>query len=441
MKEYLDLIFSSDLNDVAVIDNGKKIRYSALLDRFEKWKIRLADFPPQSVIAYVGEFSADSISLTLACIACKQVAVPLSREAYKEIDFFVEAGQLEYIFNTETGNLKKTGKTANHDLFGELKESKNAGLILFSSGTTGVSKAILHDLELILEKFLVRRQTLRGITFLLLDHIGGVNTLFYQLSNRGTIVTISDRSPESVCMTIEKYKVELLPVSPSFLNLLILSEAYEKYDLSTLKLVTYGTEVMPEWTLNKIGKILPNVKLQQTYGLSELGILRSKSKSNESLFVKVGGEGFETKIRNQTLWVKAKSSMLGYLNAPSPFDDEGWYDTGDLVEEDYDGYIRFLGRKSDVINVGGQKVFPAEVESRLQEIPGVIDTLVYGEKNLMLGQIVVAKIRTSKKLSNRDAKTMIYDHLKGNISEYKIPIRVISTQEELTTFRFKKRRN
>ena len=205
--------------------------------------------------------------------------------------------------------------------------------------------------------------------------------------------------------------------------------------------MTYGTEVMPEWTLNKIGKILPNVKLQQTYGLPELGILRSKSKSNESLFVKVGGEGFETKIRNQTLWVKAKSSMLGYLNAPSPFDDEGWYDTGDLVEEDNDGYIRFLGRESDVINVGGQKVFPAEVESRLQEIPGVIDTLVYGEKNWMLGQIVVAKIRNSKKLSNRDAKTMIYDHLKGNISEYKIPIRVISTQEELTTHRFKKRRN
>ena len=222
MKEYLDLIFNTDLDDGAFIDDGKEIRYSELLDRFEKWKIKLVQFPPQSVLAYVGDYSAESISMTLACIECKQVAVPLSREAYKEIDFFVEAGELEFIFDSDTGNLKKTGKKANHKLFGKLKKSKNAGLILFSSGTTGVSKAILHDLELILEKFLLRRQTLRGITFLLLDHIGGINTLFYQLSNRGTIVTITDRSPEAVCMAIEKYNVELLPVSPSFLNLLIL---------------------------------------------------------------------------------------------------------------------------------------------------------------------------------------------------------------------------
>ena len=95
MKEYLDLIFKSDLNDVAVIDKGKEIKYSELLDRFEKWKLKLAEFPPQSVIAYVGDYSADSISMTLASIACKQIAVPLSREAYNEIDYFVEAGELE----------------------------------------------------------------------------------------------------------------------------------------------------------------------------------------------------------------------------------------------------------------------------------------------------------------------------------------------------------
>ena len=69
--------------------------------------------------------------------------------------------------------------------------------------------------------------------------------------------------------------------------------------------------------------------------------------------------------------------MLGYLNAPSPFDAEGFFDTGDLVETDGE-WVRFLGRKSDVINVGGNKVHPAEVESVLLQMDNVADAVVGG---------------------------------------------------------------
>lgn len=93
---------------------------------------------------------------------------------------------------------------------------------------------------------------------------------------------------------------------------------YKKFDLSSLQTVTYGTEVMPESTLKRFHALYPNIKLQQTYGLSEVGILRSKSKSSDSLWVKVGGEGFETRIVDGLLEIKAKSAMLGYLNAPVP---------------------------------------------------------------------------------------------------------------------------
>ena len=70
-----------------------------------------------------------------------------------------------------------------------------------------------------------------------------------------------------------------------------------------------------------------------------LGVLRSKSKSNDSLWVKVGGDGYETRIVDGILQIKAESAMLGYLNAPSPFTDDGWFITGDEVLEK-DGYIR-----------------------------------------------------------------------------------------------------
>ena len=97
----------------------------------------------------------------------------------------------------------------------------------------------------------------------------------------------------------------------------------------------------------------------QTYGLSELGILRSKSKGPDSLWVKVGGEGFETRVIEGLLEVKAKSAMLGYLNAPSPFTEDGWFKTGDSVLTDGE-FIKILGRESEIINVGGEKVYPME---------------------------------------------------------------------------------
>ena len=68
------------------------------------------------------------------------------------------------------------------------------GLVLFSSGSTGENKAVLSDFDRLLEKFKVPRQRLVTLTFLLFDHIGGVNTLFYTLSNGGTVVTVQSRS-------------------------------------------------------------------------------------------------------------------------------------------------------------------------------------------------------------------------------------------------------
>ena len=94
------------------------------------------------------------------------------------------------------------------------------------------------------------------LVFLLLDHIGGINTLFYTLSNGGTIVLARDRSAASVCEAIEAARVELLPTSPTFLNLLLLGRAWERYDLSSLRRITYGTEVMPEHTLRLANEAL-----------------------------------------------------------------------------------------------------------------------------------------------------------------------------------------
>jgi acyl-CoA synthetase (AMP-forming)/AMP-acid ligase II len=232
----------------------------------------------------------------------------------------------------------------------------------------------------------------------------------------------------------------LLPTSPTFINLLLLSEAYKRYDLSSLQMVTYGTEVMPESTLNRFHELFPNVKLLQTYGLSEVGILRSKSKSSDSLWVKVGGEGFETRVRDGMLEIKAQSAMLGYLNALSPFTEDGWFMTGDAVEQEGE-FIRILGRKSEIINVGGEKVYPAEVESVLQRMEGVEDVAVSGEKNPITGNIVKARVKLRNPESPQEFRKRMHSFCAGKLARFKIPQKVVLVDTDFRGERFKKMRN
>ena len=329
-----------------------------------------------------------------------------------------------------------TGRIASHAYYKTLQESGNPGLVLFSSGSTGKHKAAVHDLKALLKKFSVPRHCYRTLVFLQLDHIGGVNTLFYTLSNAGAVVVSEGRTPRQVCEAIATHHVELLPTSPTFLNLLLLSEEQQRHDLSSLKLITYGTEPMPAHTLQKVHALFPEVKLLQTYGLSELGILRSQSRESGSLWMRVGGEGFETKIVDGRLFIRASSAMLGYLNAPNPFDADGYFDTGDLAEVDGE-WIRILGRKSEIINVGGNKVFPLEVENALLALANVEDVAVHGEPNPITGQVVVATIRLTQPEEAVAFKTRMKLFCADKLAGYKVPAKVRFV-DTLHSERFKK---
>jgi acyl-CoA synthetase (AMP-forming)/AMP-acid ligase II len=155
--------------------------------------------------------------------------------------------------------------------------------------------------------------------------------------------------------------------------------------------------------------------------------------------VKVGGEGFQTKIVDGILWIKAQSAMLGYLNAPSPFDADGWLCTQDAVEEEGE-YLRILGRRTEIINVGGQKVYPGEVESVLLELENVNDATVYAEPNPLLGQIVAARLNLAEPEPLPDLKRRVRDHCRARLAAYKVPVKVEVTERDPYNARFKKLR-
>ena len=170
----------------------------------------------------------------LALIERAAILVPLTSTVEASKPRFRQIAEVEWIVEPNGGRRdggpRRPGPTATHPLVQRLKDEGHPGLVLFSSGTTGEPKGALHDFVPLLEKFLVRRKDLRTMAFLLFDHIGGVNTMLYTLSNGGTLVVVDDRSPDNVCRAIEAHGVELLPTSPTFLNLLLMSGAQERHD-------------------------------------------------------------------------------------------------------------------------------------------------------------------------------------------------------------------
>jgi long-chain acyl-CoA synthetase len=428
----------------AIVWDGQAFSYGQLLERVAAWQAELDrhDVGPGQVVTLEGDYSPNAVSLLLALIDRGAIVVPLTKSVEAHREEFLQIAEVQIVFSLDAKDgwrVERRPAQVTNPLTCQLIDAGHPGLVLFSSGSTGKSKAALHNFTPLLEKFQLPRHARVTLTFLLLDHIGGVNTLFYTLANGGTVVAVPSRDPELVCQAIAAHRVQTLPTSPTFLNLLLISEAYTRHDLGSLELITYGTEVMPESTLTRLHQIFPQVQLLQTYGLSELGILRSKSKDSGSLWVKVGGEGFETKVVDGVLWVRAKSAMLGYLNAPSPFDAEGWMNTQDMVEVDGE-YIRILGRRSEMINVGGQKVYPAEVESVLLQMPNVRDAAVVGEANPITGQIVTARLTLFEPEELGPLKRRVRAFCAERLAPFKVPVKITVTEQEQHSARFKKMR-
>lgn len=314
-------------------------------------------------------------------------------------------------------------------------ELDGSGLVLFSSGTSGEPKGMLHNFDALLKRYqrLSPRQD-RCLLLLLIDHIGGLDSAFRCLFSGSTLVIPDARTPEAAGEAIAKHKVNVLPASPTFLNLMLLAHIPEKHDLSSIEIVAYGAEPMPQALLHRLNEAFPQAQLQQKFGTSETGSIRIKSAENESLFFRIDDSDTEWKIVDDELWLKTPSRILGYLNATdSKLEANGWYRTGDLVETDHNGNLRIIGRASALINVGGQKVHPAEIEAILSEIEGIEAVHVYSKEDPITGNAVACEIVTSARKELREWKRAIRSHCRGKLAPWKIPSSVrVSTEITLS---------
>ena len=428
---------------IAIVFKNQNYSYDDLYNQIKKIENELLPtIEKGKVVSILSDYSFESIALLIALYKNKNIIVPITTTIESEIKERIEESYSDKIIKIVDNKylIEENNSDDKHQMIKNLQDNSQSGLILFSSGSTGKPKAMIHNFDNLVEHYKDKKEkSLNMILFLMFDHIGGLNTLLNILSMGATMIIPENRNADDVCKLLQDYKIMVLPSSPTFLNLILMSKANEKYDLSSLRMITYGTETMPDSLLNRLKEAFPRVKFLQTFGTSETGIANTSSKSSNSTFMKIDDPELEYKIVDNELWLKSKTQVMGYLNSSmDSFTEDGWFKTGDLVEATEDGYIKIIGRNKEVINVGGEKVLPNEVESLILEIPEIEDCMVYGEVNIITGQTVVCDVVLKYELTQNEIKKIVRKFCKDKLDAYKIPTKVNVVDKTNFGDRFKK---
>lgn len=373
----------------------------------------------------VGEHGPAATAWLLALAEAGHFVAPLSGNAAEHPAklALINAQWIVVAEATEWKLLPRVDEPSAHPLFQQLREQGAAGLILFSSGTSGAPKAMVQDFGKLLAAYDSRHESNLPVLALLgFDHIGGLNTLFGCLAAGSLLVVPPSRAPSDVGAAIARYRVAVLPASPTFLSLLLAASVVT--ELASLRVITYGTEPMPESLLLRLKAAFPRARFIQTFGTSETGISRTESPDAGSTFLRFDDPQLEWKVVDDELWLRSQTQIAGYLNASNErFTADGWFRTGDKVEQGLGGTLRILGRVGELINVGGEKLMPAEVESVILTVSGVADCRVRGEANALTGQTVVVDI-VSLTTDQEALRSAIRSACRARLARHKIPTRV-----------------
>ena len=435
-----NLIFNPFLGNQAIIQNGIRYTYAELLDVVnDKRRVLNEHFNEPSLLLLRGDFTLHGIAWLLALLAENHVVYLLASSKIVDITLWQHLG-IQAQINSEANHIDQFEVASKSDAIYNLLQNKQGGLLFLSSGTSGEAKLILHSSSRLLGKYNQSKKAFTTLGFLLFDHIAGFDTLMYTLHAGGTLVTLPNRQTNTVIQHLVDYKVEVLPTTPSFISLLLFEDKFTPAFLPNLKIITFGSERMNSFTLERLlERFAHAVRCEQKYGLTELGSLVLKSKPGDPSWIKLDNRFAAWKVIDNELYIKTSSSLIAYIYPDSEKICDEWFNTNDQVVVDGE-WIKILGRNSDIINVGGQKVYPAEVEAVIQSMPNVLQVVVSAESHPLMGQVVKATIQLDQMENEKTFKSSLRQYCKDKLASYKVPVIVNLSSSSLMTERFKAQR-
>ncbi len=323
----------------------------------------------------------------------------------------------------------------------------DASVIIYSSGSTGLPKAILassfsimSSIESFIKEYELKKQDI-NLAFLPFFHIFGLATgvALAVLSGYTSIIPES-KSPDLIIELIDKYKCTIFNSVPAMMLAIIGAKTFASEKLASLRVSVLGGATTTESQFALLKKFLPNNHFGNIYGMSENAAisLTLYNDTTEHILKTVGkpAPGLELSIRDLStgevlkkgqegeICIRSNAMVVCYYHLPidkQPVDDEGWLLTGDIGVLDDDGYLRLVGRKKDLIICGGENISPGEIAEEMTKLPEIKDVKVLGLPHEVKGEVVVAAIilKDGATWDENAAKAELSKHL----AKYKIPVR------------------
>ena len=267
-------------------------------------------------------------------------------------------------------------------------------IAIVTSGTTGTPKVVRHSLAT-LERPVRGVSKLDGSVWLATYPLGlyaGLQVLMHVLLGGGTLVSPPPGDVSDLVQRMVQAKVTHVSATPSWWRRLLLFGDRSQCATVPLRQATLGGEVSDQPILDGIRRVWPTTGLAHIYATSELGrcfSVRDGLAGFPAAWLDDGTpDGVRLRIVDGQLLGQSPNRMRGYVGRDTPDD---WVHTGDLVENNA-GRVRFIGRLTERINVGGNKVDPFQVEGVLRTCPELRDVRVFGKRSSIAGEIVAAEI-------------------------------------------------
>jgi len=452
----------------ALVDDGAAVSFKALHERVRNIAAALAakGFAAGDRLALLLPNSPDYIELVYACSWLGVIAVPINaRLSAAEIDQVLldakprglvrhsslpkPAAQLPWQLVLDEQPLEIQNDSCPDPVY----DPEAILALIYTSGTTGRPKGVMvthANILANLDHFNYWMAYREGSVYLHaapIFHIADFPAMFAAPAFGSRQVTIPKFTPQGFCELVQRERVTHTVLVPTMLNLLTQMPEGKPYDLSSLELLAYGGSPMAPELVQRVRKLLPDVKLLQCYGLSETGFLtglKDREHVNSKL-LSCGRPcpGIDLRVEDETgkevevgqhgeLVARGVNVMRGYWNDPEDTAlafRNGMFRTGDIGYQDSDGYFYILDRLKDMIVTGGENVYSGEVEAAIYKHPAVREVAVFGIPDPQWGEVVTACV-VLKPGSTLTVEDLIA-FCRKNLASYKIPRRVEFSSTEL----------
>jgi acyl-coenzyme A synthetase/AMP-(fatty) acid ligase len=320
---------------------------------------------------------------------------------------------------TEKYKLTDENNIDGEKLFNSCLNSSNWELTLYTSGTTGIPKKVTHNVKSLTRMVKTSPKYENSIWGFAYNptHIAGIQVFFQAFLNKNTIIKLFGLRRDVIYDLIEKYCITNISATPTFYRMLLPVEK----EMETVRSISVGGEKLDDKLTKQLKDIFPQAKILNIFASTEAGSLFA---SDGDIFtIKQEVESY-IKIENNEIYVHKD-----FLGESDSFQLVGeWYNTGDEIEIVSENPLSFriIGRKNEMVNVGGYKVNPLEIEELLNSHPRVIISKVYSKKNSVLGSMLFADVKSNGDITEKELR----EFLSENLQSFKIP-RIINFVKEI----------